>query len=122
MSELWLLSEAQMRLVGPHFSLSHGILRVDHRRIDSGIIFVIRNGLRWHNALAGYGPLRTIHERFIRQGRLGLFNRILAELSAKCVKPYMLMIDATHFEAHGTAASILKKGRYLDVSGAPKAV
>ena len=83
MSELWLLSEAQMRRIEPYFPLSHGIPRVDDRRIVSGIIFVIRNGLRWRDAPAGYGPHKTIYNRFIRWSRLGVFNRIFAELAAK---------------------------------------
>ncbi len=120
MSELWLLSEAQMRWIEPYFPLSHGIPRVDDRRIVSGIIFVIRNGLRWRDAPAGYGPHKTIYNRFIRWSRLGVFNRIFAELAAKGGKPDRLMIDATHLKAHRTAASLLKKGLYPDVSGAPK--
>ena len=122
MSELWLLSEAQMRRIEPYFPLSHGILRVDDRRIVSGILFVIRNGLRWRDAPAGYGPHKTIYNRFIRWSRLGVFNRIFAELAAKAGKPDQLMIDATHLKAHRTAASLLKKGLYPDVSGAPKGV
>jgi putative transposase len=120
-SDLWLLSEAQMRRIDPCFPLSHGIPRVDDRRIVSGIIFVIRNGLRWRDAPAGYGPHKTIYNRFIRWSRLGVFNRIFAELAAKGGKPDQLMIDATHLKAHRTAASLLKKGLYPDVSGAPKA-
>lgn len=50
-----------------------------------------------------------------------MFNRILAELAAKGGKPEQLMIDATHLEAHRTAASLLKKGMFPDVSGVPKA-
>jgi transposase len=121
LSEVWLLSEAQMRRIEPYFPLSHGIPRVDDRRIVSGIIFVIRNGLRWRDAPSGYGPHKTIYNRFIRWSRLGVFNRIFAELAAKGGKPDQLMIDATHFKAHRTAASLLKKGLYPDVSGAPKA-
>jgi transposase len=121
MSELWLLSEAQMRRIEPYFPLSHGIPRVDDRRIVSGIIFVIRNGLRWRDAPAAYGPHKTIYNRFIRWSRLGVFNRIFAELAAKGGKPDQLMIDATHLKAHRTAASLLKKGLYPDVSDAPKA-
>ena len=121
MSELWLLSEAQMRRIEPYFPLSHGIPRVDDRRIVSGIIFVIRNGLRWRDAPAAYGPHKTIYNRFIRWSRLGVFNRIFAELAAKGGKPDQLMIDATHLKAHRTAASLLKKGLYPDVLGAPKA-
>ena len=121
MSDLWLLSEAQMRRIEPYFPLSHGIPRVDDRRIVSGIIFVIRNWLRWRDAPADYGPHKTIYNRFIRWSRLGVFNRIFAELAAKGGRPDRLMIDATHLKAHRTAASLLKKGLYPDVSAAPKA-
>lgn len=121
LSEVWLLSETQMRRIEPYFPLSHGIPRVDDRRIVSGIIFVIRNGLRWRDAPADYGPHKTIYNCFIRWSRLGVFNRIFAELAAKGGKPDRLMIDATHLKAHRTAASLLKKGLYPDVSGAPKA-
>jgi putative transposase len=121
LSDLWLLSDAQMRRIEPYFPLSHGIPRVDDRRIVSGIIFVIRNGLRWRDAPTGYGPHKTIYNRFIRWSRLGVFNRIFAELAAKGGKPDRLMIDTTRLKAHRTAASLLKKGLYPDVSGAPKA-
>ena len=49
MSDLIWLSEAQMRRIEPYFPLSHGVPRVDDRKIISGIIFVIRNGLRWRD-------------------------------------------------------------------------
>lgn len=66
MYDLIWLSEAQMRRIEPYFSLSHGVPRVDDRRIISGIIFVIRNGLRWRDAPADYGPPKAIYDRFIR--------------------------------------------------------
>ena len=46
MTEMILLSEAQMARISPFFPLSHGVPRVDDRRVVSGIIFVIRNDLR----------------------------------------------------------------------------
>ena len=88
----------------------------------SGILFVIRNGLRWRDVPAAYGPHKTIYNRFVRWSRLGVFNRILAELSARGGGTDRLMIDATHLKAHRTAASLLKKGLYPDVSDAPEAV
>jgi putative transposase len=121
MSDLIWLSKAQMRRIEPHFPLSHGVPRVDDRRIVSGIIFVIRNGLRWRDAPAQYGPHKTIYNRFIRWSRLGVFNRIFADLAARGGKPDQLMIDATHLKAHRTAASLLKKGMFPDVSAEPKA-
>ena len=69
-----------------------------------------------------YGPHKTIYNRFIRWSRLGVFNRIFAALAAKGGTPDRLMIDATHLKAHRTAASLLKKGMFPDVSGTPKAV
>lgn len=121
MDELFLLSDAQMRRIKPYFPLSHGVPRVDDRRVISGIIFVIRNGLRWRDAPREYGPHKTIYNRFVRWSLLGVFSKIFAELAGKGGKPHRLMIDATHLKAHRTAASLLKKGLFPDVSGAPRA-
>lgn len=122
MNDLLLLTPEQMRRIEPFFPLSHGVPRVDDRRVLSGILFVIRNGLRWRDVPAGYGPHKTIYNRFIRWSRLGVFNRILAELVAQGGGAETLMIDATHLKAHRTAASLLKKGLYPDVSDAAEAV
>ncbi len=84
-------------------------------------MFVIKNGLRWRDAPPGYGPHKTIYNRFIRWSRLGVFNKIFAALAHNGRKPERVMIDATHLKAHRTAASLLKKGLFPDVSGAPKA-
>ena len=108
MSDLFLLSEAQMRRIEPYFPLSHGIARVDDRMVISGIIFVIKNGLRWRDAPREYGPHKTIYNRFIRWSRMGIFNKIFAELAGQEAKPKRLMIDATHLKAHRTAASLQK--------------
>lgn len=121
MSDLIWLSEAQMRKIEPYFPLSHGVPMVDDRRIISGIIFVTRNGLRWRDAPGEYGPPKTIYNRFIRWSRMGVFKKIFASLAAKGGKPDPLMIDATRLKAHRRAASLLKKGLFLDVSAAPKA-
>src|ERR1700722_19629037 len=77
---------------------------------SSAIGFVIKNGLRWRDAPRDYGPHKTIYNRFVRWSRLGVFNKIFAELAGKGGKPERIMIDATHLKAHRTAASLLKKG------------
>ena len=122
MTDLFLLSEAQMRRIERYFPGSHGVARVDDRRIVSAIVFVIKNGLLWRDAPREYGAHKTIYNRFIRWSRLGVFNKIFAALARKGGKPERIMIDATHLKAHRTAASLLKKGLFPDVSGAPKAV
>ena len=121
MSDLIWLSDAQMERIKPYFPLSHGVPRVDDRRVISGIIFVIRNGCRWRDAPGDYGPHKMIYNRFARWSRLGVFNKIFAELASRGPRPQRLMIDATHLKAHRTAASLLKRGLFPDVSGARKA-
>lgn len=81
MAELWMLSRAQMKRIEPYFPLSHGRPRVDDRRVLSGIVYVIRNGLQWKDAPLGYGPYKTLYNRFVRWSRMGVFKLILAELA-----------------------------------------
>jgi len=55
MSDQFWLTPAQLNRINPHFPLSHGVAwqigafrpRVDDLRVISGIIHVIRSGLRW---------------------------------------------------------------------------
>lgn len=67
------------------------------------------------------GRTRRSEGRFIRWSRLGVFNRIFAELAGQAGEPDRIMIDATHLKAHRTAASLLKGGLFPDVSCAPRA-
>ncbi len=106
---------------GPYFPLSHGVPRVDDRRVISGIVHVIRNGLRWRDAPEVYGPHKTLYNRFVRWSRLGVFDRIFANLAVENGPPERLMIDSTHLKAHRTAASLLKGGMLPAGSAAQRA-
>lgn len=66
MGNLFLLSECQMARISPYFPLAHGVPRVDDRRVVSGIVPVIRNGLPWKDAPREYGPHKTLYNRFMR--------------------------------------------------------
>ena len=120
MSDLFWLSEPQLSKIEQYFPLAHGIPRVDDLRVVSGIIFVIRNGLRWRDAPSDYGPHKTLYNRFIRWSRMGVFDNIFSALVAQGKRPDTLMIDATHLKAHRTACSLLKKGMFPGVSGVQK--
>lgn len=122
MSDLVLLPRAQMRRIEPFFPRSRGLVRVDDRKVISGIIYVIRHGLQWKDAPRGYGPHKTLYNRFVRWSRLGVFARIFAALAAEGGVPERLMIDATHLKAHRTAASLAQKGVLLVALDARKAV
>jgi transposase len=119
MSDQW-ISNTQLERIKPCFPRSHGRPRVDDRRVISGIIHVIRNGLRWRDVPEVYGPHKTLYNRFMRWSRLGVFDRIFAALASEGPEPERIMIDATHLKAHRTAASLRKRGMFPVVSGAPR--
>ena len=121
MNTLFYLSTEQIARIKPCFPLSHGVPRVG-RRIVNGIAYVIKDGLQWRDVPREYGPHKTLYNRFIRWSRLGIFNKIFAELVEKNGSTTRLMIDATHLKAHRTAASLLKKGLFPAVSDAQKVV
>ncbi len=103
-SDMFLLSESQMERIEPFFPLAHGVARVDDRRVLSGIVYVIRNGLQWKDAPKAYGPHKTLYNRFIRWSRLGVFDRIFVALTEQAGRSKRLMIDATHLKAHRTGS------------------
>lgn len=122
MSDLFLLSPSQMSKIEPFFPRSHGVPRVDDRRVVSGIVYVLKHGLQWRDAPPAYGPHKTLYNRFRRWTEMGVFDKIFSHLAAESGLPDTLMIDATHLKAHRTACSLLKGGHFPDISGAQKAV
>ena len=117
----WLTKDQFARLKPLLPSDTRGKPRVDDRRVISGIVHVLKSGGRWIDAPDVYGPHKTLYNRFIRWSRLGVFDRIFAALCGEGPRPGRIMIDTTHLKAHRTAASLLKKGMFPAVSGAPRA-
>ncbi|MDF3604684.1 IS5 family transposase [Paracoccus sp. DMF-8] len=113
MSDLFWLTDAQMARLEPFFPKSHGKPRVDDRRVLSGIIFINRNGLRWRDAPAAYGPHKTLYNRWKRWSDKGIFAQMMAGLAAGHGEEKTVMIDATYLKAHRTATSMgVKKGAW----------
>ena len=48
--------------------------RGDDRQVSRGAVFIERNGLRRRDALAGYGPPKTLCNRWKRWGHKGIFG------------------------------------------------
>lgn len=110
MSDLYWLTDEQMARLEPYFPKSHGKPRVDDRRVLSGIIFVNRNGLRWRDAPAAYGPHKTLYNRWKRWSDAGVFVRMMKGLSGAQIELRTVMIDATYLKAHRTASCLRVKG------------
>ena len=120
MRELFYLTPEQLSVIKPYFPLSHGKPRVDDLRVISGIIHVLKRGLQWRDAPPEYGPPKTLYNRFIRWSKMGVFDKIFTELVKQQDIPEQLQIDATHLKAHRTAASLLKKGMFPELSDVQK--
>lgn len=83
---------------------TRGVPRVDDRRVISGIVHVLRTGCRWKDALACYGPYKTLCNRFVRWVAKGVWEDAFTRLASEGGRPAALMIDATHVKAHRSAA------------------
>jgi putative transposase len=118
--QFWLTGK-QVERLRPHFPKARGKPRADDRRVLSGILHILRNGLRWQDAPAVYGPHKTLYNRFVRWSRLGVFARIFRDLAQPGVDGDTLMMDSTPLKAHRTAASLRKGGPGRGPSGAPRA-
>ena len=104
MTDLFWLSKEQLQRIEHHFPLSHGVPRVDDQRVVSGIIFVLRNGLRWRDAPREYGPHKTLYNRFVRWARAGVWEEVFRTLSQADGPPLDLLLDSSHAKAHRCAA------------------
>ena len=63
--QFWLTGE-QVERLRPHFPKARGKPGVDDRRVLSGVLHVLRNGLRWQDAPAIHGLHKTLCNRFAR--------------------------------------------------------
>jgi transposase len=71
MGGLCWLTDAQMARLRPFWPVSHGIARVDDKRVLSGIVFFNRNGLRCRDAPADHGPHKTFCNRWFGWSKVG---------------------------------------------------
>jgi transposase len=111
-----LIDEEIFEQMKPYFPKARGNPRQDDRRILSGIVYVISNGLRWKDLPREYGSPKTVYNRFVRWSRRGIFVKIFQVMADKKLekaaeeKSRILMLDSTHIKVHRTAASLKKKG------------
>ena len=100
-----------MKRLRSYFAKSRGRARVDDSRVLSGILFINRNGLRWCDAPAAYGPPKTLYNGWKRWSDMGVFARIMMGLAEQAPDNKTISIDAAYLKAHRTASSLqLKKG------------
>jgi transposase len=101
MSRLFWFTEEQIDHIKPGFPKVRGVGLADDCKVLSGIVYVIRNGLRWAGSPAEYGPHKTLFNRFRRRSENGVFERIFEELAKPDAENQeILMADTTHLKAN----------------------
>lgn len=88
-----------------------GVPRVDDRRVLNGILWRFRTGSPWAEIPERYGPSTTCYNRFVRWRKAGVWDRLLAAVSA-AFEGDIVMIDSTCVRVHQHGATG-KKGDLL---------
>lgn len=72
------------------------------------VLYRFRTGIPWRDLPARFGYWKSVHQRFGRWAKSGVFARIFQLLASDADNEYM-MIDATIVRAHQHSAGAQKK-------------
>jgi len=95
----------------------------DNRLFVNGVLWVLRSGAHWQDMPERYGKWKTVHKRFTRWAKAGVWERLFALLQDDPRNEY-LMLDATLIRAHQQAATgkgAAKRGERARLWGVPEA-
>ena len=93
-----------------------------YRLFVNGVLWVLRSGAQWDELPERYGKHKSVHKRFARWAKKGVWERIFAELIDDPKNEYV-MLDATLVRAHQQAATgkgAAKKGERTRLWGVPE--
>lgn len=95
----------------------------DNRLLVNGVLWVLRSGAFWQHLPERYGKWKTVHARFTRWAKAGVWEKVFDDLIKDRRNEY-LMLDSTLVRAHQQATtgrgSGPKKGARIRLWGAPE--
>jgi len=104
------LSDRELATIEPLLpNKPRGVPRVDDRRVLNGIMWRFRSGAPWAEIPERYGPPTTCYNRFVRWRKAGVWDRLLAAVSAGFTGE-LVMIDSTCVRVHQHGATAKKGG------------
>lgn len=81
----------------------------DNRLFVDAVLYRYRAGVAWRDLPERFGKGKSVHQRFGRWAKSGVWARVFQALGADADNEYA-MIDATVVRAHQHAAGARKKG------------
>jgi transposase len=90
----------------------------DNRLFVNAVLWILRSGARWSDLPERYGKWKTVHKRFTRWAKAGVWERVFDSLTGDPDNQY-LMLDTTLVRAHQQAATG-KGGTAIRLWGVPE--
>lgn len=87
----------------------------DHRVMVNGILWILATGAPWRDLPTGFGPWKTVYDRFRKWTRTGFWDKILKGLQVQRqtggkIDWSLFFVDGSVVRAHKAAAGARKKG------------
>src|ERR1700682_2590322 len=101
------LSDAQWQRIAhllPGKPGDRGRTGKDNRLFVNAVLWVLRSGAWWQDLPERYGKWKSVHKRFTRWAKSGVWERVFAAL-INDPKNACLILDATLVRAHQQAAT-----------------
>ena len=115
------LSDTQWRRIAdllPGKAGDPGRSGADNRLFVDGVLWVLRSGAHWQDLPERYGKWKSVHKRFTRWAKSGVWERVFESLTGDPDNQY-LMLDSTLVRVHQQAAGG-KGGAKIRLWGVPE--